>query len=65
MNQVELETRVRVLEKELDTLKSKFRNIEEAKPWWKGRIGIFANDKDHAEAMKLGENWRKNGENEE
>lgn len=62
MNQVELETRVSVLEKELNSLKSKFRNIEKAEPWWKGRAGIFANDKDHAEAMKLGKDWRKNGE---
>lgn len=65
MNQVELETRVSVLEKELDTLKSRFRIMEKAEPWWKGRVGIFANDKTHDEAMQLGKEWRKNGENDE
>jgi hypothetical protein len=69
MNQAELETRVSVLEKELDTLKSRFRNIEKTEPWWKGRVGIFEHDKSHDEAMRLGREWRrsetKNGETEE
>ncbi len=60
MSQTEMETRIAVLEQELSVLKSKFEQIEKEKePWWKQRMGIFADDPAHEEAMKLGREWRK------
>lgn len=59
MSQVDFESRIVVLEKELSSLKSKFAKIENIEPWWKQRVGIFADDPSHAEAMRLGREWRK------
>ncbi len=60
MSQSEMETRIAVLEKELSVLKSRFEKIEnEKEPWWKQRMGIFANDPAHEEAIRLGREWRK------
>ena len=59
MSQVDFESRIVVLEKELSSLKSKFAKIENIAPWWKQRVGIFADDPSHAEAMRLGREWRK------
>lgn len=59
MSQTEMEDRIAVLEKEVTSLKSKFAKIETAEPWWKGRIGIFADDPHHEEATRLGREWRK------
>jgi hypothetical protein len=59
MSQTEMEDRIAVLEKELGALKSKFEQIEKEKePWWRQRMGIFANDPAHEEAMRLGREWR-------
>ncbi|MDI1242011.1 MAG: hypothetical protein PSX80_08845 [bacterium] len=58
MSQVDIETRIVVLENEISSLKSKFAKIESDDPWWKQRLGIFADDPSHAEAMKLGREWR-------
>ncbi len=59
MSQTEMETRITVLEKELDVLKSRFERIEKDKePWWKQRMGVFADDPAHEEAMRLGREWR-------
>ncbi len=60
MNQTEMEDRIAVLEKEVTSLKSKFEQIENAEPWWKGRVGIFAGDPHHKEATRLGREWRRN-----
>ncbi|MCC7306668.1 MAG: hypothetical protein IT173_03815 [Acidobacteria bacterium] len=60
MSHSEMELRITALEHELEALKSKFEKIERDKvPWWKQRIGIFANDPAHEEAMRLGREWRK------
>lgn len=60
MTQTEMESRIAVLERELSVLKSKFEKIEkEEEPWWKQRIGVFADDSAHEEAMRLGREWRK------
>ena len=59
MSQVDFESRIVVLEKEISSLKSKFAKIENSEPWWKERVGIFADDPSHAEAMRLGREWRK------
>ena len=55
-----MEDRIAVLETEVNSLKSKFEKIEGAEPWWKGRVGIFADDTHHEEATRLGREWRKN-----
>jgi len=69
MNQTDLESRIVVLENEISSLKSKFDKIENHEPWWKQRVGMFANDPSHDEAMKLGREWREskkpNGNNGE
>ena len=59
MSQVDIESRIVILEKEITSLKSKFAKIENSEPWWKQRVGIFADDPSHAKAMKLGQEWRK------
>lgn len=59
MSQNEMETRITLLERELEALKSKFEKIEkEKKLWWEQRIGTFADDPAHEEAMRLGREWR-------
>lgn len=58
MSQVDIESRIVVLEKEISSLKSKVATIENDGPWWKRRVGLFADDQSHAEAMKLGREWR-------
>lgn len=59
MSNTEVETRISVLENELATLKKKFEQIEKKElPWWKQRIGTFADDPAHEEAMRLGREYR-------
>ena len=59
MSNTEIETRISVLESELALLKQKFERIEKKElPWWKQRIGIFADDPAHEEAMRLGREYR-------
>ena len=59
MSQTELETRISVLEKEVAFLKQKMEKEEKAKePWWKQRIGVFADDPAYEEAMRLGREYR-------
>lgn len=59
MSNTEIETRISALEKELSLLKVKFEKIEKQDlPWWKQIIGTFANDPAHAEAMRLGREYR-------
>ncbi len=59
MSNTEIETRISALEKEIVQLKAKFEKIEKKEiPWWKERIGIFADDPAHEEAMRLGREYR-------
>ena len=59
MSNTELENRISALEKEVALLKSKIEKEEKSKaPWWKERIGIFADDPAHEEAMRLGREYR-------
>lgn len=58
MSQTDLESRIVVLESELSALKSKFARIENGETWWRLRRGLFENDPNHAEAMRLGREWR-------
>ena len=62
MSNTEVERRISILESELALLKQKFEKIEEKdKPkvaWWKERMGIFADDPAHEEAMRLGREYR-------
>jgi len=59
MSNTELENRISALEKEVALLKSKIEKSEEPKkPWWEERIGIFADDPAHEEAMRLGREYR-------
>lgn len=62
MTQVEMETRISRLERELKTVLAKLADIEsQSKPkraWWKDHVGIFADDPAHEEAMRLGREWR-------
>jgi len=56
---MEVEKRISVLENEISLLKQKFEKIEKKDlPWWKQRMGIFADDPAHEEAMRLGREYR-------
>ncbi len=59
MSNTELENRLSVLEKEVAVLKQKIEKEEKPKePWWKQRMGMFADDPAHEEAMRLGREYR-------
>ena len=60
MKNGEIENRVAVLEAEVASLKSKIekKDDENQIPWWKQRIGIFADDPIYDEAMRLGREYR-------
>ena len=58
MSQTDIESRIVVLENEISSLKTKIEKIEGRDPWWKGRAGLFEGDSNHAEAMRLGREWR-------
>jgi len=59
MSNTELKNRLLVLEKEVAVLKQKMEKEEKPKePWWKQRIGVFADDPAHKEAMRLGREYR-------
>lgn len=60
MTNIELEKRIAVLEAEVATLKRKVEKKDEKNeiPWWKQRIGVFADDPIYDEAMRLGREYR-------
>ena len=59
MSQMEMETRISVLEKELSVLKSKIEKIEKKDlPWWDKIAGTFADNPAYDEAMRLGREYR-------
>ncbi len=61
MSNMEVEKRISDLENKLALLEQKFEKIEKNKPeipWWKERMGTFADDPAHEEAMRLGREYR-------
>ena len=60
MTNNEIEKRLEMLEAEVALLKSevKKKGNKSEIPWWKQRIGIFADDPAHEEAMRLGREYR-------
>ena len=59
MSNTEVEKRISFLENELALLKQKVDKIEKPKEaWWKERMGTFADDPAHEEAMRLGREYR-------
>lgn len=59
MTNQELENRIAVLEAEVALLKNKVeKKSEPKKAWWEERIGTFADDPAHEEAMRLGREYR-------
>ena len=60
MTNIEIEKRIKTLEAEVALLKSKVAkngDIPEV-PWWKQRIGLFADNPAYEEAMRLGREYR-------
>jgi hypothetical protein len=56
----QLEARLNVLERDIAELKAKLSaNGKEQSLWWLAEVGRFANDPEHAEAVRLGREWRK------
>ena len=60
MTNTEIEKRIKILEAEVASLKSKVeKNGDKIEiPWWKQRLGVFADDPAHEEAMRLGREYR-------
>lgn len=60
MTSNEIEKRLEILEAEVALLKSKAEKKDKTNevPWWKQRIGTFADDPAHEEAMRLGREYR-------
>jgi hypothetical protein len=60
MTNIEIEKRIAVLEAEVALLKSKVEKKDDKNevPWWKQRIGIFADNPAYDEAMRLGREYR-------
>lgn len=60
MTNIEIEKRLAVLEAEVASLKSKVEKKDDKNevPWWKQRIGMFADDPIYDEAMRLGREYR-------
>jgi hypothetical protein len=54
----ELEERVAALEGEIARLKDSLRGGEANKPWWEYVHGLFAEDPDFDEAVRLGREYR-------
>ena len=60
MATLSLEERVAVLESELEQLKQRREQDKsgDAVPWWKEIVGVFKDDPEFDEAMRLGREWR-------
>lgn len=59
MATIEIETRVTVLESEVEELKRKLAEVAQpAKVWWEQITGTFAADPAHQAAMQLGRDYR-------
>lgn len=54
-----LEDRITIIEAELETLKRKIEDKEVTKPrGWRSVVGVFADDPEFEEAMRLGREYR-------
>jgi hypothetical protein len=58
MTSISLKHRVELLESELARLKTKVDAVDTGEPQWRKIVGIFANDPEFAEAMRLGRKYR-------
>jgi hypothetical protein len=60
MSNTEIEKRLADLEAEVALLKSKLEKngSKDETPWWKQRIGMFADNPAYDEAMRLGREYR-------
>jgi hypothetical protein len=59
MTPLEIETRVAILEAEVERLRSKVEaGGTPPAPWWERIAGTFADDPAHEQAMKLGRTYR-------
>jgi hypothetical protein len=59
MPPLELETRVAILEAEVERLRAKVEPCgTRPTPWWERIAGTFADDPAHEQAMKLGRAYR-------
>ena len=60
MSKAEIERRLLRLENEMSELKSRLaKESRTSGRWWEEIAGSFANDPAHAEAMRLGREYRK------
>lgn len=59
MSDAKLERRVKDLEKEVATLRSKIDELSDAKPWWERIAGTFHGDPIYRKAMQLGTEIRR------
>lgn len=59
MGPTQLEKRVRALEEEMATLKSKIEGTDALQPWWERIAGTFQDDPVYEKAMKLGRQYRR------
>jgi hypothetical protein len=57
-SQSQLEQRVSDLEAEMDKLKRRLNQLDDAKPWWEQITGTFEDDPIYDEAMKRGRQYR-------
>jgi len=58
MASTQLERRVRALEEEVATLRSKIEGLDALQPWWERIAGTFQDDPAYEKAMKLGRQYR-------
>jgi hypothetical protein len=57
-NSTLLEDRVAVLELEVSRIRDELKRDQPVQPWWDKVFGVFADDEDFEEAMRLGREYR-------
>lgn len=61
MSDAKLERRVKDLEQEVATMRTKIAELSDAKPWWERIAGTFHGDPIYKKAMQLGAEIRRGG----